>query len=54
MYIIVRLSDDASTYPFKIDGDIYADGAIWHLSLRVSASNTPMFPSQKVAKTNWL
>jgi hypothetical protein len=32
-----------NTYP------LYTEGAIRHLSLRLSASNTPMLPSQNVA-----
>lgn len=36
-------------YPFNAACDKYADGAMRHLNLRLSASKTPMLPSQKVA-----
>ena len=36
-------------YLFDNAGERYADGAIRHLSLKLSLSNTPMLPSIKVA-----
>jgi len=39
----------SETYPFKAAGDKHIDGAIRHLSLKLSASNTPMLASQNVA-----
>lgn len=38
-----------TTYPFSTAWDKFSEEAIRHLSLRLSASNTPMLPSQKVA-----
>jgi hypothetical protein len=37
------------TYPFKVAGVKYVDGAMRHLSLKLSASKTPVLPSQNVA-----
>lgn len=48
-YCVWCTNHNAPTYPFKAAWDKYADGAIRHLSLRLSASNTPILPSKKVA-----
>jgi len=42
------------TYTLKAAGEKYVDSAIRHLSLKLSASKTPVFPSQNVAYINWL
>lgn len=41
-------------YPLKVAAVKYVDGAMRHLSLKLSASKTPVLPSQNVAKINWL
>ena len=45
----LSISREITTYPFKTAWEKYADGAIRHRSLKLSGSNTPMLPSQKVA-----
>lgn len=48
------IGNDIPAYPFKTAWDKYADGAILHLNLKLSESNTAMLPSQKVAYICWL